>query len=65
MQNFRPNYLLVWFLIQFQKKFHKKKKSQNYQKIELWSPVKGSRPLNDYPKLLLDLFKSQRKKIAF
>jgi len=37
IQIFRPG-LLLWFLYDFKKKFF-----QNFQKIELWGPVKGSR----------------------
>ena len=43
IQIFRPNGLLLWFLYYFKKKFPKKKIFQNFQKVELWSPIKGSR----------------------
>ena len=45
IQIFRPNGLLLWFLYNFKKKFPKKIFFQNFQRIELWGPVKGSRPL--------------------
>jgi hypothetical protein len=40
---FRPNGRLLWFLYNFKKKFPKKKFFQNFQKVELWNPIKGSR----------------------
>ena len=43
IQIFRPNGRLLWFLYNFKKKFPKKKIFQNFQKVDLWSPIKGSR----------------------
>ena len=67
IQSFRPSGLLIWFL------FNLKIFFLNYQKS---NPVKGYReneyealdpfyPPKGYPKLLLDLFESQRKKKIF
>jgi len=68
IQIFKPNGLLLWFLYNFKKKFPKKKFFQNFQKIELWSPVKGSRVIFEQkyfgiPPIITQELSKKKKKV--